>query len=255
MIDKLDLVGGLRASNEYGDIHVIDVASPEYDLKQVIIDNASGDDVVLSIGGDHLMEYYSIAAQLERFGNESLGVIWVDTHADINTMVTSTSGSQHGMVVSGLLGLEKNLIGNGVIKEKLRSSNIVYVGARDIDPPELEIIKSLGIKVFTSESIHKYGIGAVMERVLYDELTHVDKLHMSFDVDVFEPTLFPCTGTPVPGGLSHGQTTSLTQMVRDDGRMVSMGLVEFNPDIASDHADVCGKIANNVIMSTLTYNG
>jgi arginase len=255
LIDELNLVSRLYKSNEYDYIQVFNVASPVNFLKQDIIDHASGDDVVLSIGGDHLTEYYSIAAQLERFGNESLGVIWVDTHCDINTKNTSVSGSQHGMVVAGLLGLEKNMIGNGVIKEKLLASNIVYVGARDIDPPELEIIEALGIKVYTSKDIHEQGVSAVMERVLYDDLSHVNKIHMSFDVDVIDPVLFPCTGTPVPGGLSHGQTTQLTQMVRDDRRLVSMGLVEFNPDIESEHAVMCGNISNNIIMSSLTYNG
>lgn len=256
---KFDLVRTLAFSDEFCDIDVIDVNTmPEQRLKGSILDNTQYGDITLILGGDHLTEYYSISAQLERYGHQNLGVVWVDTHTDINTKSTSLTGSEHGMVVAGLLGLEPNLRGVGVtnVSNALLPSNIVYVGARDIDAAEYDIINNLGIKVYTSSDIHEMGAMNVMHKALYDDLSHTDFIHMSYDVDVIDPSVFPCTGTPVPDGLSYNQAIDIADSIRGDLRLVSMGLVEFNPDLGVNDNDkgLCGAIASDIITTSLAYN-
>jgi len=259
LFDRCNLLPALEMYGDYNRVNVFNVMEePELNLKKAIQRSSDLEDVVLTIGGDHLTEYYSIAAQLERYGALNMGVVWVDTHADINTKSTSMSGSEHGMVVAGLLGLEKALRGLGVTQEKhrLRSDSIVYVGARDIDPLEVDIINSLGIRVYTSEEVHKKGVDWVMDEVLYRDLAHTDFIHMSYDVDVIDPEVFPCTGTPFPGGMSYDQAIGIADAIRRDPRLVSMGLVEFNPDLAKTDMEShrCGVIATDIILSSLAYN-
>lgn len=251
-----DLVPALECSKEYGRVNLFDVAhKPEDHLKNAILSNSEFEDIVLTLGGDHLTEYYSIAAQLERYGSHNTGVVWVDTHTDINTKETSLSGSEHGMVVAGLLGMETGLRGVGVTDRKncLRPHNIVYVGTRDMDPMEEKIIRSLGIRVYTSQDVHERGVADVMNQALYNDLAHTEFIHMSYDVDVIDPDVFPCTGTPVSGGLSYEQSIDIADAIRGDLRLVSMGLVEFNPDLAPK-ADWCGAVATDIILSSLAYN-
>lgn len=256
---KCDLVRKLEYSQEFYDIDVFDVnIEPEQKLKGSILNNTQYGDMTLILGGDHLTEYYSISAQLERYGQKNLGVIWVDAHTDINTKLTSLSGCEHGMVVAGLLGLEPNLHGVGItsMSNLLLPSNIVYVGARDIDVDEYDIISKLGIKIYTSNDIHETGAKNVMNKALYDDLSHTDFIHISFDVDVIDPSVFSCTGTPVSGGLSYGQAIDIADSIKSDSRLVSMGLVEFNPDLSTHDNDKtwCGSIITDIITFSLTNN-
>ncbi|CAL1532824.1 unnamed protein product, partial [Lymnaea stagnalis] len=61
----------------------------------------------------------------------------------------------------------------------------------------------LNIRAYSTHEVDRRGI----RRVLEEALTSLDPrgerpIHLSFDVDSMDPTLIPCTGTPVPGGLT-----------------------------------------------------
>ena len=62
-------------------------------------------------------------------------VLWIDAHADINTMNTSPSGNYHGMPVSHLLGLDNmnSLEGYEWKRENISPENIIFLGIRDLD--------------------------------------------------------------------------------------------------------------------------
>ena len=63
--------------------------------------------VPLILGGDHSLSMGSVAgiAKFYREKNQSVGMIWFDAHADINTPETTLSGNIHGMPIAHLLGL------------------------------------------------------------------------------------------------------------------------------------------------------
>lgn len=69
-----------------------------------------------------------------------LRVCWIDAHADINTEKTSPSGNLHGMPVAILAGLSENF------KDRFKCmdlhTDLYYVGVRDTDPGERELIDS-----------------------------------------------------------------------------------------------------------------
>jgi arginase len=54
-------------------------------------------------------------------------------------------------------------------------------------------------------------------------------LHVSFDVDMLDPSIAPGTGTRVPGGPNYREAQLIMEMVADTGRMGSLDLVEVNP--------------------------
>ena len=128
-------------------------------------------------------------------------VVWVDAHADINTVNSTPSGNIHGMPVAFLMGLpstetipEFSWIEPGILKPR----QIVYIGLRDIDVGEKRILKQYGIKAFSMHEVDKYGIGKVVQMALDHVNPHRDRpIHLSFDVDALDPSVAPSTGTPV----------------------------------------------------------
>lgn len=234
IVDGFDFWSTFVPRGSFKEVTVHECPEPELNLTNDILTFAHEEgDMVLTVGGDHLVAFYSTAAQLYKHGPENLGVIWVDAHTDINTEESSVTGNKHGMVVSGLMGLE-SFWGTAIAAGyELRPENIVYVGARDMDPYEKEFIQKHDIRVYSSDDIRRHGARAVMGKVLYDDLAHVQNIHCSFDVDVIDPTIFPATGTPVPGGITTIDAMYIMMSIGDDVRFSSMDLVEFNPMLAT----------------------
>jgi arginase len=117
---------------------------------------------VLTLGGDHSIAIGSVAgtakAIKERLGKE-MALIWVDAHADINTPETSGSGNIHGMPVAFLTRLvtEQREDVFGWLKEDMAVSvkKLVYIGLRDVDRGEKQILREYGIKAFSMHDIDK----------------------------------------------------------------------------------------------------
>ncbi|EJD02219.1 Ureohydrolase [Fomitiporia mediterranea MF3/22] len=161
-------------------------------------------------------------------------VIWVDAHADINTVDTTESGNIHGMPVSFLLGLNKPAVAEySWIEPRLTPDRIVYIGLRDVDAGEKRILRENGIKAFSMHEVDKYGIGAVVEKAL-DHVNPDRKrpIHLSFDVDALDPSVAPSTGTPVRGGLTFREGHYICEAVHETGLLVAFDIMEVNPSLA-----------------------
>ena len=69
----------------------------------------------------------------------------------------------------------------------------MYIGLRDLDIAEKEIIKELGIKAFTMDGLDRAGVGEVM-RETAEYLSNHKNIHLSFDIDAMDPFFAPHTG-------------------------------------------------------------
>jgi arginase len=120
---------------------------------------------------------------------------------------------------------------------KLQPEQIVYIGLRDVDAAERDLIRSLGILAFTMHEIDRYGIGKVMEMALghlLNETTgHGNRpLHLSYDIDAVDPALAPATGTTVRGGLTYREAHYVAEAVAYTGKLASAEIVELNPSLS-----------------------
>lgn len=195
----------------------------------------------LVLGGDHSIAIGSLAGILKN--NPNTGVLWIDAHADLNTPTISESGNMHGMPV-GLL--TKGVVSDDVYKipglewlvdyPKLDPSSIVYVGLRDVDPAERELINALDIQAFTMTEIDHFGIGRVMEMALEHLLQNdpARPLHLSYDIDAIDPVHAPATGTAVRGGLTFREAHYVAEAVALSGNLASADIVELNPTLSHD---------------------
>lgn len=194
----------------------------------------------LILGGDHSIAIGTIAGVMQHY--ENLGVIWFDAHGDINTAETSPSGNIHGMPVAVSLGLgHERLTSIGGAERKLKTKNIVFVGCRDLDQGERQVLKSLGITVFTMHEIDRLGMTEVMNRAIAIATEGTEGIHVSFDMDSLDPVFVQGTGTRVPGGLTYRESHLALEMIALTGKVVSAEFVEVNPII--DHQNETAKTA------------
>lgn len=201
-------------------------------------ENSKNGEFLINVGGDHSIAIGTVAGILKSRPESS--VIWVDAHADINTPYTSPTGNIHGMPVAFLMKhpAVQNVAEFSWLKDypALDPKKLVYIGLRDLDQGEKEIIREYGIKAFTMQDVDRLGIGKVMEQTI-DYLTcgrrHDVPLHLSYDVDGIDPIYAPATGTRVAGGLSYREAYYITEALSETGCLSSMDLVEVNPALDS----------------------
>ncbi|XP_068253421.1 arginase-2, mitochondrial isoform X1 [Nyctibius grandis] len=211
----------------------------------------------VTIGGDHSLALGSVSGHARQCPH--LGVIWVDAHADINTPLTTQSGNLHGQPLSFLLrelqdkvpvastgdtaaaafALVPQLPGFSWLKPCLSASDIVYIGLRDVDPAEYYILKNYDIQYFSMRDIDRLGIQKVMERTFEQLMGRRQRpIHLSFDIDAFDPSLAPATGTPVLGGLTYREGMYITEEIYNTGMLSAVDMVEVNPLLGSSQEEV-----------------
>ncbi|KAK9533985.1 hypothetical protein VZT92_009062 [Zoarces viviparus] len=211
---------------------------------------------LVMLGGDHSLAIGSVAGHAQQCPD--LCLIWVDAHADINTPMSSPSGNLHGQPVAFMLKeLQEKMPaipGFSWMKPFLSSRDLVYIGLRDVDPGEHHILKDLGIQYFTMRDIDRLGIQRVMEVTLDHLLSRKQRpIHLSFDVDAFDPSLAPATGTPVNGGLTYREGIYITEEIHNTGLLSVMDLVEVNPMLGAspEAVEATASLAVDVIASCL----
>jgi arginase len=186
----------------------------------------------LVLGGDHSLGAGSVAAAsaFARRQGKPIGLIWVDAHGDMNTPQTTTSGNVHGMPLAALLGPEPALLsGIGGFSPKVAPANTVLIGVRNLDDREKAAVRQSGIHVFTMKDIDRQGIAKVTEQAIAHASAGTAGVHVSFDVDVCDPSIAPGVGTPVKGGLNYREAHMLMEMIADSNALSSLDIVEVNP--------------------------
>jgi len=232
--------------------YVKDIARVCQKLYQTSLSSLHEGALPLVLGGDHSLGAGSVAATSAwlRSREQPVGLIWVDAHADINSPATSPSGNVHGMPVAALLGgepLELARLGGPV--PAVRPEHTVLVGLRNLDDREKEIVRASGVHAFTMKDIDRLGIAGVMDRALAAATAGTGGVHVSFDLDVCDPTIAPGVGTPVKGGLDYREAHYVMEAVAESGRLVALDLVEVNP--ALDLKNATAELATDLAMSAL----
>lgn len=197
-------------------------------LRDAVARSIAAGELALTLGGDHATAIGSIAGSVA--AGRRVGVLWFDSHLDLNTPATSPSGHVHGMAVAVALGMgPQALVEIGC--PGIATRDIRYFGARDIDAGEQTTVDRFGIDVVTMAEWRTRGIASSVERAVEELLTSgVEAFHISFDVDVLDPSIMPGTGTPVPDGLSLSDAeTLMTALGKLDAPILAVDWVELNP--------------------------
>ncbi len=141
-------------------------------------------------------------------GDETLAVIWIDAHGDLNTPASSPSGNAWGMPL-------RMLLDDGAVE----AANVALVAARNLDPPEAEFIAAAGIQ--TGE--------AAVERALEG----TEAVYVALDGDSVEPGEL-AVFIPEPGGLGLEELERLLRAIAARSRVAGAGLSGLVGDPANE---------------------
>lgn len=203
-------------------------------LRDAVKESLALSKITLVLGGDHSIAAGSIAGVLEN-NAESLGVVYIDAHADMNTPETSPTGNIHGMPLAICMGLGPKSL-TELMPCKLDSSRLLMLGTRSVDPGEAQLIASNNIDSLSSDFILTHTIDDI-ERHFQEFIKRngITTLHVSFDIDVIDPSEAPGTGVPEPCGISKEQALALLDMLLRSQKVRSIDLVEYNPLLDTDN--------------------
>lgn len=200
----------------------------------------------LVLGGDHSIAMGTLAGLHAAHGTG--GVLWVDAHGDLNRPETSPSGNVHGMPLAAALGACGFTLDGFDGPPWVDPARVALVGIRSLDPGEKELVRELGLAVFTIADLDRRGIPEVLEEAV-EVVRGPGFVHLSLDVDVCDPEIAPGVGTPVRGGLSYREAHLAMELIADGGILTSLEVVEVNPIL--DHADETGILAVELVGSAL----
>ncbi len=209
------------------------------------------EEVPIVLAGDHSSALGTISGIKMAHPQKTLGVIWIDAHADLHSPYTTPSGNMHGMPIACVLGEDnkdrqqnkpddetveyweklKNL---GGITPKIRYEDLVYIALRDVEPQEDYLLKKNKVRVFNLQEIRKKAV----ERVAIDSLNyldHCDIIYVSFDVDSMDSRISSGTGTPVPNGITEKEAGNLIYYIMRSKKICCFEMVEINPTLDKEN--------------------
>lgn len=216
------------------------------EVSNVVESALSNNKFPLVFSGDHSSAIGTITGIKESHPNKTLGVIWIDAHADIHSPYTSPSGNMHGMPLAALMQLDNLAYAKNELKEgtreywnklkclgadykKLVAEHLIYFGVRDIEEEEKLILEDLAIKNYAVEEVRKLGVENAAHEAL-NRLKDCDILYISFDVDSMDSELISDgTGTPVPKGFEVLEIKKLLKSLMNSSKVTCLEIVEVNP--------------------------
>lgn len=185
----------------------VDPAESLAEIEEVAGARVEAGKTVLALGGEHAVTVPLVRAARRR--SPGLGVVQLDAHADLRE---SYRGSLHSHAC-----VMKRLLDDGI--------PTLGVGIRALCREESELVSSRELPVI-------WGWELEACRPRFGELlaTLPEEVYLTVDVDYFDPSLVPATGTPVPGGGGWRSTLDLLGDLFATKRVVGMDVVELAPD-------------------------
>lgn len=232
-----DLVWGKRANG---------LATVYKRTAEIVKSARNQNDFVLVIAADHGSAGGTIAGLKMANPNNTIGVLWVDAHGDLHTPYTTPSGNMHGMPLATALN-EDNLESKennpkeetikywnemkniGGIAPKIQAENLAFIGLRDLEKQEIELMERKGLKNITVDELRKEGVDEIINR-LEKKYENCDEIYISFDVDSMDPKIVSHgTGTPVDNGLSPEESSQILRHFANHPKVRCIEFVEVNP--------------------------
>lgn len=182
--------------------------------------------LVTVFGGEHSVSIGAIQAHAEAY--ENLTVLQIDAHADLRP-------SYHGSECNHACA----------VYWASKNTNLLQVGIRSMDVSEMEHMNL--DKTWFGHTVHAVDDAVWMEEVL-SKCT--ENVYITIDLDAFDPSILPSTGTPEPGGMQWYQTLNLLRLVCRSKRVVGFDIVELAANPEERSSDF---LAAKLFYKLLTY--
>ncbi len=154
-------------------------------------------------GGEHSVSIGIIKAFYEKYAD--LTILQLDAHTDLRP---SYDGSAYNHACA--------------VHDASQQANLIQVGIRSMDRTEKQYLDT--DKCFFAQQIkgqHKWMRQAI------NKMT--DTVYLTLDLDVFDPSIMPSTGTPEPGGMTWYEVLTFLKLVFEEKKVVGFDIVELSP--------------------------
>lgn len=168
-------------------------------------------------------------------GGERVGVAWFDSHGDLNTPDTTTSGFLDGMALSMVAGrcwgeMTRSVPGWVAVAE----DRIALIGACDLDPSEEAFLRLSAIAHIPSEAIRTRGVEAAVAPVLSALARRVAGFYVHMDLDVVDPDEAVVNEYQAPGGLDLETLARAVHLIASYRPIMAAALTAYDPASAED---------------------
>ena len=185
--------------------------------------------VPVVLGGDHSVNIPCIRA----FAGRPVHIVQIDAHLDF---VDERHGVRHGH-------------GNPMRRaaEQAHVTGLSQFGIRNVSSTAkegYEAARAMGSDILSVRQIRALGVAAVLERVPAGV-----EYYLTIDIDGFDPSIAPGTGTPSHGGFTYYEVLELIDGLTRRGRIVGIDLVEVAPDY--DHTGTTTVLAAQILLNTI----
>jgi agmatinase len=160
---------------------------------------------IVMLGGEHAVSGPPILALAEHL-DRPLSVLQLDAHSDLRPEYEGTPLSHASVMYR--------------VADRV---HLVPVGIRSLTSEEHQFMRDRGIEPVFG---HELGTDGWIDRVLQ---ALGDDVYITFDVDYFDPSIMPSTGTPEPGGGTWYPTMELLEAVFREKRVLGCDVVELAP--------------------------
>lgn len=163
------------------------------------------------LGGDHSITYPIVRA-FE--GTGPLSLVQLDAHLDRRESVVEVRFG-HGSPIKR-------------ISELPFIDRIVSLGMRGLRAPEKDFLEAekRGERLIPAHTVQQSGIEKILEGI-----SAMERCYVTIDIDVFDPSIAPGTGTPETDGLTYAQVKSFLRGISGKSKIVGLDLVEVNPSL------------------------
>lgn len=177
-------------------------------------------------GGEHSLTYGVVTGLLTRIEGP-LTIVQIDAHADLRDTYEGTPHS-HACVSRRLLELD-------------RVEKLLQIGIRSICTEEAEVIKAEPrLRTWFTEEVFEGDFEGELRRLVRGK-----NLYLTVDVDGFDPSLIPATGTPEPDGLSFRQGERVFKILAEEANLIAFDCVELAP--------IPGHHSSDFVVAKLVY--
>ncbi len=180
------------------------------------------------LGGDHSVNIPCIAAFEDQ---EPIHLVQLDAHLDF---VDERHGVRFGHGSPMRRAAERPWV-----------TGLTQLGIRNVSSTAkegYEAARAMGSDILSVRQIRKLGVDAVAERIPAGK-----RYYLSIDIDGFDPSIAPGTGTPSHGGFTYYEGLELIAALARRGKVVGIDLVEVAPDY--DHSGSTAILAAQLLLN------
>ncbi|MFX1274332.1 MAG: arginase family protein [Promethearchaeota archaeon] len=226
---------------DLGDVDIKE-ANVEHNLKLIKefveeIYHNKEDIIPIIIGGDHFCSFPTIKTVGDHFKKkDEFGVLIFDSHLDLYEEWDKGVFS-HATISHRIFDLDY-----------INNKNILIVGSRDIDIPELEIAESENIKHIDAYLLSELGLKEYIGRIIkFFQQSNVKYLYISIDIDALDPSIAPGTGFAIPGGFSYREMWRIMREVARNFNIIAFDVVEVAPNLDLKNKLTCNLTAKLIV--------